>query len=137
MTTDNNPVRRLQQGAASGRPIAMQDDPFVTRQLVAALAEFTNASGAAAMPQSVTSGAIGTDAKIVMNSNARRGYLYIQNNSAADIWLAYDSLPTEFNCIIIGPGGYYEPRVVPTNSIAIRSATLTDARWSIVEGVRS
>lgn len=90
----------------------------------------------AAMPQVTAGGSVGMQSVTLLPGNPRRGYLYIQNNSTAPMYVAYDTDATPLTSIVIGPGGYYEPRVVPTNAIHLASASLNHAAFSYAEGSR-
>lgn len=49
-----------------------------------------------------------------------RNYLLIQNtDSSGNLYVSFGQAATALSSIIIGPGGYYEPRVVPQNEIYI------------------
>jgi hypothetical protein len=90
--------------------------------------------GAPRMPMQAFGVSVGTNARQALQTNPNRGYLYVQNNSMDDLYVSFDQTPTALTGLTIGPGGYYEPRVVPTNSVWIASASLTNAQVSIVEG---
>ena len=90
--------------------------------------------GAPRMPVQTFGVVASTAPKQALQTNPNRGYLYIQNNSTDDIYVAFDQTPTPQTSLIIGAGGYYEPRVVPTNSVWVVSASLAHALVSIVEG---
>lgn len=78
---------------------------------------------------------VGTSPKIALHMNVNRGYLYIQNNSTDDLYLSFDARPNPKTALVIGAGGYYEPRVCPTNAVWIMSASLDNAQVNVVEGI--
>ena len=78
---------------------------------------------------------VGTAPKIALHMNVNRGYLYLQNNSTDDLYVSFDVRPNPKTALVIGAGGYLEPRVCPTNAVWIMSATLDNAQVNIVEGV--
>lgn len=78
---------------------------------------------------------VGTAPKIALHMNVNRGYLYLQNNSTDDLYVSFDTRPNAKTALIIGAGGYYEPRVCPTNAVWIMSATLDNAQVNVVEGI--
>lgn len=78
---------------------------------------------------------VGTAAKIALHMNVNRGYLYIQNNSSDDLYMSFDAKPNPKSALVIGAGGYYEPRVCPTNAIWVMSATLDNAQVNVIEGI--
>lgn len=90
--------------------------------------------GAPRMPVQAFGVIVGTNAVQALQTNPQRGYLYIQNNSSDDIWVSFDMTPNAQTSLIIGAGGYYEPRVVPTNSVWVVSASLASAQVSVIEG---
>ncbi len=96
----------------------------------------SNLSGAASMPQIPVGGTVVTQSKQLLPANPRRGYLYIQNNSTDDLLVSYGSEATPLSSIIITAGGYYEPRVCPTNAVYIASTSLSNAAYAYVEGGR-
>lgn len=96
----------------------------------------SNDSGAASMPQVMVGFSINTNGLMVLQANPARGYLMIQNNSADDVFVAYDGLARAGSAYRIGPGGYFEPRVVPTNSVYLSSNSLTNAETIVIEGNR-
>lgn len=97
-------------------------------------ARMSNTDGAASMPQVMNPFVVDTRGTMALPANPARGYLMIQNNSNADLYVNYDTDARALQSYIIGPGGYFEPRVVPTNSIYIASATLTNAACIVIEG---
>lgn len=78
---------------------------------------------------------VGLEAKVALQMNVNRGYLYIQNNSSDDLYLSFDAKPNPKSALVIGAGGYFEPRVCPTNAVWLLSASLTNAQVNVVEGV--
>lgn len=78
---------------------------------------------------------VGTVAKIAFHMNVNRGYLYIQNNSSDDLYMSFDAKPNPKSALVIGAGGYYEPRVCPTNAVWVMSATLDSAQVNVIEGI--
>lgn len=90
----------------------------------------------AAMPQVTAGGAVGRESITLLPTNPRRAYLYIQNNSTAPMYVAYDTNANPLTSIVIGAGGYYEPRVAPTNAIYLASASLNHAAYAYAEGSR-
>lgn len=78
---------------------------------------------------------VGTTPKIALHMNVNRGYLYLQNNSTDDLYLSFDARPNPKTALVIGAGGYYEPRVCPTNAVWIMSASLDNAQVNVVEGI--
>lgn len=78
---------------------------------------------------------VGLEAKVALYMNVNRGYLYIQNNSSDDLYLSFDAKPNPKSALVIGAGGYFEPRVCPTNAVWLLSASLTNAQVNVVEGV--
>ena len=78
---------------------------------------------------------VGTAAKIALHMNVNRGYLYIQNNSSDDLYMSFDAKPNPKSALVIGAGGYYEPRVCPTNAVWVMSATLDSAQVNVIEGI--
>ena len=118
----------IQRGAF----IASAPKSFATASVMPGQLGFND--GAPRMPMQAFGVIVGTDAKQALMTNANRGYMYIQNISSDDIWVAFDQTPNQQTSLIIGPGGYYEPRVVPTNSVWVVSASLAEAQVSIIEG---
>lgn len=58
-----------------------------------------------------------------------RCYLLIQNNSSANLLVGLDGEPqSPSQCIVLGPGNFWEPNVAPTNAIYVSSASLPAAR---------
>lgn len=78
---------------------------------------------------------VGTAPKVALHMNVNRGYLYLQNNSTDDLYVSFDVRPNPKTALVIGAGGYYEPRVCPTNMVWVMSATLDNAQVNVVEGV--
>lgn len=78
---------------------------------------------------------VGIVPKIALHMNVNRGYLYIQNNSTDDLYLSFDARPNPKSALVIGAGGYFEPRVTPTNAVWLLSASLDNAQVNVVEGV--
>lgn len=78
---------------------------------------------------------VGMTPKIALHMNVNRGYLYLQNNSTDDLYVSFDMRPNPKTALVIGAGGYYEPRVCPTNAVWVMSATLNEAQVNVVEGI--
>jgi hypothetical protein len=110
-------------------PVAIQEQPLNRND-----PRNSNASGAASMPQVMNGFSVNTAGVMALPANPARGYLMVQNNSNANLLVSYDSIPSAFASYIVGPGGYFEPRVVPTNSVYVASATLTNAACIVIEG---
>lgn len=71
----------------------------------------------------------------VLPADEKRAYLLIQNNSTANLFVGLDSAPQSAGqCMVLGPGNFWEPQVCPTNSIYVISATLTNARGIAIFG---
>lgn len=96
----------------------------------------SNLSGAASMPMVMLGFSLSTQGQLALPDNIRRGYLYIQNDSNGDILVAFGGNARRGAAVVIGPGSYYEPRVVPTNSIYLAAAAGTNLTAIVVEGVR-
>lgn len=81
-------------------------------------------------------GAIGVaQALCVLPVDENRAYLLIQNNSTANLFIGLDAAPQSAGqCLVLGPGNFWEPQVCPTNSIYVISATLTNARGVAIFG---
>ncbi|MDN3921507.1 hypothetical protein [Roseateles violae] len=89
-----------------------------------------------------TSAAFANTAKTVTNASAQllaasgtRAYLLIQNkDSTGSIWINFGAAATQANGIRIGPGGNYEPAVVPTGAIYAIGDLANNANVLTVEG---
>lgn len=133
-------MRQQRQRAMQGHGAINAPMPFNAPPAVQEQPEFrnphsvSNESGAASMPQVMNPFTVDTDGVLALPANPARGYLMVQNNSSADLLVSYDSLARPGSSYVIGPGGYFEPRVVPTNSIYVSSATLNRANCIVIEG---
>ncbi len=64
----------------------------------------------------------------LLPADENRAYLFIQNNSSANLLIGLDAAPQSARqCLVLGPGNFWEPNVVPTNSIYVSSASLPAA----------
>lgn len=81
-------------------------------------------------------GAIGSATALqVLPADENRTYFFVQNNSTANLLVALDSAPQSIGqCLVLGPGNFWEPNVTPTNSIYVLSATLSAARGIVIFG---
>lgn len=72
----------------------------------------------------------------ILPANLERSYLIVQNNSALVMRLGVRSAARNGNGFKVAPGGYYEPRRVPTNEISVyfEGATGGTAEVTYVEG---
>jgi len=65
----------------------------------------------------------------LFTADENRSYLLIQNNSSANLLVGLDAEPqSAAQCIVLGPGNFWEPNVAPTNAIYVSSASLSAAR---------
>lgn len=78
---------------------------------------------------------IGTDSQQILQSNASRNYLLIQNKSASSIYLVFGGAASTFSGILIEAGGYYEPYIPPRTSVNIIGAA-ANLTIIAVEGTR-
>lgn len=69
----------------------------------------------------------------VLNYNASRSYLMIQNQGLTNVTVKFRSVQSGSEGVLIVPGGNYEPYRVPIEAMWIISASSTDA-VEIVEG---
>lgn len=76
-----------------------------------------------------------TVSKQVLSSNNKRLYLLVQNNSVADVRIAFGKKADTFSGILIPAGGYYEPYVCPTDAVFALSTAA--ANIVVVEGIIS
>lgn len=54
----------------------------------------------------------------VIRPEENRRYLFIQNTDGANnLFVGFGFEPSAINCVLIGPGGFYEPLWVPQNDI--------------------
>lgn len=73
----------------------------------------------------------------VLPNDPRRVYLLIQNNSTANLLVGIDSAPgSATQCLILGPGNFWEPQVCPTNAIYVLSVSLARAPGVAIFGTR-
>lgn len=122
--------------ARRGQPFPPQVQPFPAHFNQP---DMSTTFGASACVQSMLGFILGSDnAQQVLQANPNRIYMYLQNNSNKDILIRYGSAPTTngAGCFVLGPGGFYEPLVVPTNAVFAISASLSNAALTVIEGVR-
>ncbi|MCM2250844.1 MAG: hypothetical protein NDJ19_00655 [Ramlibacter sp.] len=138
-------------GAPNSGFILVSDDEFLNQTFsgsvsVTALPNVT----IGAMPSVVVSsmpvpmtGAMASAAATVTNAsgqlkaaNAARKYLLIQNNDASGTIYVQPSAAaaTAANGIKIGPGGYWEPVIIPTSEIRAIGSIASNANIVVVEG---
>ncbi len=130
-----NRQRAMQGQGGVSAPVPRNAAPVVQEQPeYRNPARMSNVDGAASMPQVMNPFVVDTAGVMALPANPARGYLMVQNNSNADLLVSYDSLARPLASYVIGPGGYYEPRVVPTNSVYIASASLANAACIVIEG---
>jgi hypothetical protein len=77
----------------------------------------------------------GGTAQIAITANSARAYLFIQNNSTADLWVNYSGTSAAVNAgirILAGVIERYEQRLCPTGAVSIFGAT-TGQQYAIME----
>ena len=78
---------------------------------------------------------VGATAQKILNGNAARGYLLIQNNSGGTMWVGFDSAPSQFTGLLLPGGSVYEALYVPVSVIYILGSAAGLAGM-VVEGFR-
>lgn len=74
-------------------------------------------------------------AELVLPEDLNRVYFLIQNNSSANLLVGLDAAPANARqCIVLGPGNFWEPNVIPVNSVYVLSASLTNAAGICIFG---
>lgn len=80
----------------------------------------------------------GIPALQILPDDANRTYLLIQNNSTSNLLVSLDYAPqAETLSLILGAGNFWEPAVVPVNSIYVFSDVLVAAHGVAIYGTFS